>query len=177
MKSRLLWLFLISTCLVVATSGVALAHADLESVRPADGARISDSPERLRLVFNEPVEAEFTPVRVFDEAGGRVDLDDARVSPDSPETLTVGLKPLPAGAYTVEYRVTSLDGHVIQGKSDFAVAEEAASAGSGEPEKQEAAPGPASEPSPTPLYAGAVAGALVGVLMAGLLWARRLRVR
>ena len=82
---------------------------------PAPGARLSESPERLRLTFTEPVPAEFDPVEVTGPGG------DARVAPEDDRVVEAGLEALPAGTCTVEYRVTSIDGHVISDSYEFAV--------------------------------------------------------
>ena len=44
----------------------------------------------------------------------QVDLRDARVEPEDPKRLTVGLTPLPRGSYRVRFRVLSVDGHVMR---------------------------------------------------------------
>jgi methionine-rich copper-binding protein CopC len=41
------------------------------------------------------------------------------VATDDPVRLSVGLRPLPAGTYTVRYRVLSVDGHVVEGEFPF----------------------------------------------------------
>ncbi len=103
----------------------ALSHARLVQTEPANEERLSQSPEQVRLWFDEPIEAEFTPVKVLDPQGNRVDQDDARVDPDDRRVLTANLEELPegygAGAYTVGWRVTSLDGHPVSGSYGFNV--------------------------------------------------------
>ena len=91
----------------------ALAHATLRE-SPASGASLRGTPEQVRLRFSEPVDAEFDPVRVFDAEGERVDEDDARVDPEDARVLPAGLEDLPQGSYRVEWRVTSVDGHVVE---------------------------------------------------------------
>jgi len=99
---------------------------------PADGDALAKSPEQVQLLFSEPVEAEFDPVEVYDQGGGRVDEDDARVNPDNRRLLVEDLlKELPESSYTVEWRVTSADGHPIDGAYGFAV--DGAGEAAGEP--------------------------------------------
>lgn len=111
------WLFLLCT--------PVLAHARLLETDPPDGARLSQPPEQVQLRFDEPIEAEFTPVKVFDSQGNRADRDNARVAPDDRRVLIADLEELPegsgAGAYTVEWRVISVDGHPINGTYGFTV--------------------------------------------------------
>ena len=114
----LLWLsvgWLLLSCIP------ALAHATLLQATPAGEARLGESPEQVRLRFNEPVDAEFDPLKVYDADGKRVDEDDARIDPDDARVLVEGLKELPKGSYKVEWRVTSVDGHVVSGEYGFSV--------------------------------------------------------
>ena len=80
----------------------------------------------MRIRFNEPVEAEFSPLEVYNSEGRRVDRADAGVDPDNPRVVRTSLEDLSEGTYTVQYRITSLDGHVVDGEYDFRVAANAA---------------------------------------------------
>ena len=112
----------LSAALVSLCCPPALAHAQLIGSDPADDATLDEAPGQILLRFNEPVQAEFSPVEVHDAAGDRVDEDDARVDPDDSRVVLVGLRrDLPDGPYSVEWRLTSIDGHVIEGTYEFAV--------------------------------------------------------
>jgi methionine-rich copper-binding protein CopC len=50
-----------------------------------------------------------------------VDLNDVQVDPAQPKKLSVGLPPLPPGAYVVRFRVLSVDGHVVEAEFPFTV--------------------------------------------------------
>jgi methionine-rich copper-binding protein CopC len=52
-----------------------------------------------------------------------VDADDAQVSADDPKQLSVALKQLIAGRYTVKFRVLSVDGHVVEQSFPFTIRE------------------------------------------------------
>lgn len=113
-------------CLSVALVGPwqtpALAHARLIGSDPAADAALDEAPGQMLLRFNEPVEAAFSPVEVYDAGGDRVDEDDARVDPNDARVVLVSLgRHLPDGPYSVDWRVTSIDGHVIEGNYEFAV--------------------------------------------------------
>ena len=99
----------------------ALAHANLVEASPPQGGQVSEPPGRVELRFNEPVDAEFDPVVVRDSDGARVDDGDARVDPQDARVVLAPLKQLPEGSYDVEWRVTSIDGHVVEGRYGFAV--------------------------------------------------------
>jgi methionine-rich copper-binding protein CopC len=115
-------LLALSLIWVVALCASALAHARLSEAEPAAGSTVEGSPEQVRLQFNEPVEAEFDPVKVLDSAGERVDEKNAHVAPEDVRVVEADLKELKEGAYRVEWRVTSVDGHVVADAYEFTVA-------------------------------------------------------
>ncbi len=169
--------------LLLGAAGVATAHTQIVRSAPEPGEELETVPERVQLFLEEPVEAEFSPLQVYDEAGGRVDEDNARVDPDAPTTLMVDLKDgLPAGSYTAEYRYTGVDGHVIEGSYQFsarsgsepAVAEDEGT-GSEEPASGgDSSSGPERGAASTALYAVLGIGALaLGALALGGLMLRR----
>lgn len=108
-------------CWLVAGAAPAGAHAVVVRTEPAGGAALLQGPARVLIQFNEPVAAEFSPVAVYDARGARVDRGTGRVHPADPALLTADLPDLAGGFYTVTYRVTSVDGHVIQGAFGFTV--------------------------------------------------------
>jgi hypothetical protein len=97
----------------------AWPHASLVRSSPARRATLTTAPDRVQLWFNEAVEPKFSSASVWDAAGQRVDLDDARVEPDDPKRLTLGLKPLARGTFRVRFRVLSVDGHVVESEFPF----------------------------------------------------------
>ncbi len=107
---------------LLLTCAPALAHANLVGASPPPGGEVSKPPERVELRFTEPVDAEFDPVVVRNGGGVRVDKEDARVDPEDARVVLAGLEKLSGGSYTVEWRVTSIDGHVVEGRFAFLVA-------------------------------------------------------
>src|SRR3712207_6711811 len=100
----------------------ALAHAGLVQEEPAEGGTLAESPDRVERRFSEPVDAEFSPLEVYSSEGERVDEDNARINPADARVLVADLKEeLSEGSYTVQWRVTSIDGHVVEGSYEFAV--------------------------------------------------------
>src|SRR3712207_6204910 len=118
---RLVALMGLSAAWLLLSCVPALAHARLLQEEPPDGATLAESPDQVELRFSEPVDAEFSPLEVRDSDGNRVDKDNARVDPDDARVLVVDLKELSEGSYAVEWRVTSIDGHVVEGRYGFAV--------------------------------------------------------
>jgi hypothetical protein len=87
-------------------------------------------------MFNEPVDAAFDPIEVRNRGGERVDEGDARVDPENAKAVVVGLaQGLPEGSYEVDWRVSSIDGHPIDGTYGFVVDAPASDAGAAAPEE------------------------------------------
>jgi len=102
-------------------SPAASAHAFLDHASPAVGSSVSAAPTAVTLWFTQDLEPAFSTVTVTDKAGRRVDLDNAQVPPGQPAELQIGLKKLPRGTYTVQWRVVSVDTHNTQGHFTFDV--------------------------------------------------------
>ena len=128
-RFRWMRVLLCSICLTMLAATPALAHAELESATPADGETLGQAPTEVRLSFAEPVEAAFSPVEVYGPDGARVDGDDGGLDPNDPSVVVASLQPgLPAGAYTVQWTVTSADGDPVSGEYSFGVSAPAGSA-------------------------------------------------
>jgi methionine-rich copper-binding protein CopC len=113
------------TAIVVAaaaglTGHAAFAHAFLERAAPAVGSEVSGSPQSVALTYTEPVEPLFSAIQVTDASGTRVDTGKPAAA-DRGRVLSVNLKPLPPGVYTVEWHVTSVDTHKTEGHFTFSV--------------------------------------------------------
>lgn len=97
------------------------SHAYLVRSAPAARAAVARSPERVQLWFNERLEPAYSRVSVWNADARRVDAGDVQVGPAERTRLSVGVPPLPAGAYTVKYRVLSVDGHIVESQFEFTV--------------------------------------------------------
>ena len=107
--------------LLVLAPAAGLAHAYLVRSAPARRAALITPPERVRLWFNERLEARFSRVSVWDARDSQVDLGDVQVDPDDPRALSVGVRLPGPGTYAVRYRVLSVDGHVVESSFPFSV--------------------------------------------------------
>ena len=118
------------TAPAVLLAPVAAAHSVLISVDPEDGSQLDAAPEQIVLTFNEEVNQNFASVAVTagDDRTNRV-TGEPMVDG---ETVTARVDDLAPGAYTVGYRVTSADGHVVSGSSVFTVAGAEGGAAGGE---------------------------------------------
>ena len=107
--------------LVLVVPASSWAHAYLVKSSPARRAVLSNPPSRVVLWFNERLEAQFSQLSVWNREGGQVDSGDTQVGPEDLKKLSVGIPPLPAGAYSVKFRVLSVDGHIVEGDLPFSV--------------------------------------------------------
>lgn len=153
---------LMAAWLVIAVP--AAAHTALVASDPAAGASLPAGPARVSATFNEELQSDFAAMTVVGPDGniwseGSVQVRGAVVG--------VGLRPLgPSGVYTVNYRVTSADGHVVSGSWSFTVT--VPSSGT---------PGPAvsteSTPGRIPLWPLLLGAGLLAIAAAG--WTLRRR--
>jgi methionine-rich copper-binding protein CopC len=134
----------------VVGATAAQAHNVLQGTDPADGAAVDVVPDHVTLTFNEPALAVGTEIMVHAP-------DERMVNTGPPvlvdTTVTQAITgTLPAGVYTVIYRVTSDDGHPIEGRFSFTAAHDT-SYGVATPGPTMSATSPAptasSEPAPT----------------------------
>lgn len=105
--------------LVAVTPGTALAHNQLRFADPADTSALAAAPRQVTLTFSERLDPQFTTVAVTDAAGGAMTAGPVQVSDTTavqPLVPTLG-----AGAFTVAYRVVSVDGHPVTGSLKFTV--------------------------------------------------------
>ncbi|MCH5644239.1 MULTISPECIES: copper resistance CopC family protein [unclassified Gordonia (in: high G+C Gram-positive bacteria)] len=99
------------------TAPVASAHSKLESMDPADGAKLDRAPAAVTLTFNEGLQRSFAVLNVVGPDGHYWQKGDPVVR--GPQISVVVGELGPAGKYTVNYRVTSADGHPVEGSRSF----------------------------------------------------------
>nr|WP_232080321.1 copper resistance CopC family protein [Mycobacterium branderi] len=105
---------------VTLTARPAAAHAVRVAADPAENAVVDAGPARVSATFNERLQTTFAAMAVVGPDGNLWSTGDAQVQG---AVVSVALRPLgPAGTYTVNYRVTSADGHVVTGSWSFRLA-------------------------------------------------------
>ena len=107
---------------IVATllSGAALAHSKKEGTTPVDGAQLTETPEMIHMVCDDPMR--ITMVRLVDANGTEMPM--ARGTGLEPSIeFHAEPEPLSPGSYTVEWRGLASDGHAMQGSFSFELAE------------------------------------------------------
>jgi copper transport protein len=114
---------------LLATGPAAAAHGALQSSDPAGGSSLDRPPPAVTLRFTERPDPGLSTVRVLDSGGRVVAGGPARPVPGRPDELRLHLDGLPAGGYTVTWRIVSaVDGHRTDGVFGFGVGPAAAPA-------------------------------------------------
>ena len=147
----------------VAGAGVAAAHAVRVATDPVENTELTQGPQKVSATFNEALQPQFAAMTVVGPDGNLWSTGDPRVDG---AIVSVGVRPLgPAGTYTVNYRVTSADGHVVSGSWSFRLTV----SGTGTPGPSASATSPSSDGIPVwPFFVAA--GLIVAV---GAVWAVR----
>jgi methionine-rich copper-binding protein CopC len=140
----------------LAGAGVAAAHATRIATDPVENTELTRSPQKVSATFNEKLQTQFAAMTVVGPDGNLWSTGDPQLDG---AIISVGVRPLgPTGTYTVNYRVTSADGHVVSGSWSFRLTV----AGTGTPGPSASAASPSSDGIPVwPFFVGA--GVIVAV--------------
>jgi len=98
-----------------------MAHATLVKSDPPRRASLSSPPKQIQLWFNEKIEGSYASVSVLDSNKNSVTENSPEVVLDDPKSVILNLPQIEPGRYTVQYRVMSVDGHVIESSFDFSI--------------------------------------------------------
>ena len=176
MRSAFLILVAAST---VAFSSRPAVHASLVSSEPAAKSHLATAPARIRLVFSEPIEGKLSRITLA-RSGSTPFVVPAAGDPRDVHAVIAPSDSLTPGAYRLEWRIVSADGHPVDGNFVFSIGD--TTLGAQTPPPPVAAPAdtqptpepPAEEPDadfgPTiagaPLIPGVLRGLGLGALMA-----------
>jgi len=127
MENPLMRFGLVAATAALFAAAPAIAHPKLISATPAPNAVVA-SPAKLQLTFSEGLVAKFSGVDLVmtDMPGMKMSSPmkmtvATALAPDG-KTLVVTLaKPLPRGAYKLDWHVVSTDTHRVQGSYAFKV--------------------------------------------------------
>ncbi len=97
------------------------AHAALVKSEPPKRAALSVPPTQVQLWFNEEIEGNYSSISVLGADKKPITSTNAESVPDDLRSVVLSLPEMKAGRYTVEYRVLSVDGHVVESAYDFSV--------------------------------------------------------
>lgn len=109
--------FVCVVAVLLAFVGTARAHAFLDHAEPRVGST-GAAPAAVKIWMTEELEPSFCTIEVLDAGGREVDRHDAKISG---ATMTVSLKPLPPGTYTVAWKAVATDTHRTTGTFRFTV--------------------------------------------------------
>jgi copper transport protein len=104
--------------------GAAFAHATLLHTTPANGAVLAKAPTAVTVTFDDGIRVAKGNAAVDNDTQGSVLAGKATTDG---RDLTIPLKPLADGAYSVRWSIVSEDGHREEGVLAFAVGERSAS--------------------------------------------------
>ena len=111
---------LIAACCLLAPVP-SWAHAFLDGALPRVGSESPTVPTEVVLHFTQGVEPDFSKLEVQAASGASMTEGAPHTQPGDPTRLSIGLKRLGTGVYTVIWHVTSVDTHKTQGKFHFTV--------------------------------------------------------
>lgn len=151
--------------IAVGAAPPASAHAVRLATDPAIDATLTTSPPKVSATFNERLQESFAAMTVVGPDGNLWSTDKPSVHGAVIDTAVLPLGP--AGVYTVNYRVTSADGHVVSGSWPFHLTV----AGTGNPHRLTSKP---SAPAGTIPWLPFVIPATV-LVVGGMWWALRRR--
>ncbi|EBA47528.1 copC domain protein [Burkholderia pseudomallei] len=110
----------LAAALALALSSAAFAHAKPEKSDPPANAAVA-APQAVSIDFTETLEPAFSSIVVVDAAGAPAQAAKAIVDASDRKRMSVALKPLQAGVYTVKWVAVATDGHRTQGRYTFTV--------------------------------------------------------
>ena len=160
---RLAFIAALVAAMALAGAPVAAAHAARIAADPADDAVLAQGPPRVSATFNEQLQPEFAAMTVVGPDGNLWSSGDPQVQG---AVISIAVRPLgPAGSYTVNYRVTSADGHPVSGSWTFRLT--VAATGTPGPSAVSAQPAGGGIPVGPFLVVGAL------IIGGGILWTAR----
>ena len=119
------------TVLALLLPSVVLAHAELDTITPANGSTVDVAPTQIVATFTEALDPAKSSIVVLNAGGAQV-ATGGTVAADDTKRMTLALPALEPGAYQVRWTSTSAqDGDIDRGTTGFTYA-------------------PAATPSPTP---------------------------
>ncbi len=99
----------------------AHAHAVPQSEQPRVGSTVTAPPSEVTITYDAPIESLFSKLEVLNATGVQEGQGAPTVGPNH-RTLSLKLKQLKPGKYTVKWSVVAEDGHRTEGSYEFTVA-------------------------------------------------------
>ena len=111
--------------LIPILHNIASAHATLEKTTPPQNGVISKAPDTLELTFNEPINAEYSGITIYNDKGDKVGDINPTTTGHS-KTLTFPTDKVQQGTQQLEWHTVSADGHEISDRFEFSVGKKTA---------------------------------------------------
>ena len=97
----------------------------MEKTTPPQNGVISKAPDTLELTFNEPVNAEYSGITIYNDKGDKVGDINPTTTGHS-KTLTFPTDKVQQGTQQLEWHTVSADGHEISDRFEFSVGKKTA---------------------------------------------------
>lgn len=98
------------------------AHANIIASSPSENETLVKAPSVVTVEFDEEIEPKFDSFFVVDSKGTRVDTNEASFDKNNSKRIQTKLKDqLPNGAYTIQWKAVSADGHPVEGTIPFQI--------------------------------------------------------
>ena len=117
---RLFLFGFVMACALNLSGPGALAHSEQKLTTPEDGAVLPTGPETIRITFDGPIRVTLIRLTDVDGVEHHLTRSDGMAQVTEIEAVPGALEP---GAYTVEWRGLSADGHPMQGSFSFVVSD------------------------------------------------------
>ncbi|WP_090697477.1 copper resistance CopC family protein [Nitrosomonas aestuarii] len=108
-------------CLLLIQVPNVFAHASLVKSDPPRRASLSESPSQIQLWFSEEIEAAYASVVVLDSNDNNVTNYEPQAAEGDLKSIILALPELGPGGYKVQFRVLSVDGHVVESSYGFRI--------------------------------------------------------
>ena len=106
---------------LLCVASLAFAHAYPVKQTPGAGATVATTQSSVSIEFDDGLEPTFSTIAVTDAQGQSVATGKSVVDPADHKHMSVALKPLSAGAYTVTWVAVADDSHRTHGHYSFTV--------------------------------------------------------
>lgn len=110
---------------VLGAASPVSAHAGLDSSTPAASSVLEEAPDSIVLDFDEAVEASLTTIEVVDQDQTAMAVGDPQEVAADASVVVADLPDLADGVYVVVWRISSVDGHIVDGAFSFQIGTEA----------------------------------------------------
>jgi copper transport protein len=114
-------ILIISLIVLSISMPFAAAHPFTEETSPSSAINAPIGTTEITVIFSEPIELDFSSLKVFDSNGDQIDNKDSTYHLGE-NSLIVTTPPLEGGVYTVTSKVLSkVDGHLVDNAFIFGV--------------------------------------------------------